>query len=319
MHNRYLVLDTHTCLLDACQIETERDNQTDMKNSKNITIKTTRSTQTFYMDRRRRSHNFFSAFCFYFNIILILSVFALNGVLLEITSAILPSETTTTRTMATTTVTMPYHITNLYDYKNSYFIPFEDRTTYDSIAVENFRSSKILDVTTITNTSSENTMKSFLIYENPVYEIKIKYPIEWQKKAEDISTSVTRDNNIIVTFAPDQQQRSPRLFIQVERLESQEISLDQFTSKQLDHLAQLFGNGSRIIEQGRIVLPYGDIPAHRVVYEFNLSQIDYKKMDVWTTKGDLGFIISYIAEKRNYENYLPTIQEMVDSFEISYH
>ena len=221
--------------------------------------------------------------------------------------------------MAITTVTIPYHIRNLYDYKNSYSILFEDMTPYDSISGENFRSSKISDVTTITNTSRENTMNSFLIYENPLYEIKIKYPIEWQKKAQDTSTSVTRDNNnIVVTFAPDQQQRSPRLFIQVERLESQEISLDQFTSKQLDHLAQLFGNGSRIIEQGRIVLPYEDIPAHRILYEFNLSQIDYKKMDVLTIKGDLGFIISYIAEKRNYENYLPTIQEMVDSFEISY-
>jgi len=219
---------------------------------------------------------------------------------------------------APTIDTMPYHITALSDYKNSFYIPFEESTTtYHSISVENFGSFKILDVT-ITNTSSQNTMESFLTYENPLYEIRIKYPVDWQKKAQETSTSVTADNNIVVTFAPQQQQRFPRLFIQAERLDSQDISLDQFTSKRLDHLGQLFGNSSRIIEQDRIILPHGEIPAHRVVYEFKLSQIDYRKMDIWTIKGDLAFIISYVAEKGNYQNYLPTIQKMIDSFEISY-
>jgi hypothetical protein len=287
-----------------------------MKNSKNGTnfLKMIRSAQTLsiYINPawRKRQHNIFSALCFYFNAILILSVFTLNGVLLDMASAIPPTVTKTTRTMT-------YYIIKLSDHKNSYSTPFEDTTTHDSMSVENLRSFKIMDVTTITNTSSQNTMKSFLPYENPVYEIKVKYPANWQKKAQDTSTSATADKNIVVTFAPQQQQRSPRLFIQVERLDSQDISLDQFTSKRLDCLGQLFGNGFRIIEQDRIILPHGDIPAHSVVYEFKLSQIDYKKMDIWTIKDDLAFIISYIAEKGNYENYLPTIQKMIDSFEIS--
>jgi mannitol/fructose-specific phosphotransferase system IIA component (Ntr-type) len=266
---------------------------------------------------RKRPHTVFYALCFYFNAILILSIFTLNGVLLEIGSAILPTVTNTTETMTTTTAKMPYHITELSAYENSPSIAFEDTTLHDLISVENLRSFKILDVIMITNTSSQNTMKPFLTYENSVYEIKIKYPVDWQKKVQETNTSVTADNNIVVTFAPQQQQRSPRLFIQVERLDSQDILLDQYASRQLDRLEQLFGNGSKIIEQSRIILPHGDIPAHRVVYEFKLSQIDYKKMDIWTIKDDLVFIISYVAEKGNYENYLPTIQKMIDAFEIS--
>jgi hypothetical protein len=266
---------------------------------------------------KRRPRNIIYALCFYFIAILILSVFTLDGVLLEMASAISPMVTRSS-IMATTIGTMPYHITALSDYKNSFFIPFELGTTmYDSISVENFGSFKILDVT-LTNTSSQNMMKAFLTYENPLYEIRIKYPVDWQKNAQEANTSVTADNNIVVTFAPLQQQRSPRLFIQVERLYSQNVSLDEFTSKRLDHLGKLFGNSFRIIEQDRIILPHGEIPAHRVVYEFKLSQIDYRKMDILTIKGDLAFIISYVTEKGNYENYLPTIQKMIDSFEMSY-
>lgn len=61
------------------------------------------------------------------------------------------------------------------------------------------------------------------------------------------------DKNIVVIFAPEQHQRSPRLFVRVERLDSQIISLNEFTTKLLD-LGQLFGDGLRIIEQDRFIL-----------------------------------------------------------------
>ena len=48
-----------------------------------------------------------------------------------------------------------------------------------------------------------------------------------------------------------------------------------------------------------------------------LSQIEYKKMDIWIVRGDLAYTISYIAEETDYNNNLPIIKKMVDSFKIS--
>ena len=39
-------------------------------------------------------------------------------------------------------------------------------------------------------------------------------------------------------------------------------------------------------------------------------------MDIWTIKDDRVYVINYIVETEKYSSYLPTIQKMVDSFEI---
>ena|SRR5829696_7146741 len=66
------------------------------------------------------------------------------------------------------------------DYENPYSFPFENTTTYLAVSVESLRSFKIIDTTT--SASSQDTMQPLITYENPAYEIKIKYPADWQKK-----------------------------------------------------------------------------------------------------------------------------------------
>ena len=39
-------------------------------------------------------------------------------------------------------------------------------------------------------------------------------------------------------------------------------------------------------------------------------------IDIGTTTGNKGYIISYFAEPANFSLYLPTIQKMIDSLEI---
>ena len=42
-----------------------------------------------------------------------------------------------------------------------------------------------------------------------------------------------------------------------------------------------------------------------------------KVMEVLMIKDDRGYIISYHADSSNYLYYLPTIQKMIDSFELT--
>ena len=70
----------------------------------------------------------------------------------------------------------------------------------------------------MSNTGNQNP-STFLYYENPIYEIKMKYPANWQKTEQgpDTTTS-TESKKVIATFAPDLNRRSPKLFLQVEPL-----------------------------------------------------------------------------------------------------
>ena len=145
-----------------------------------------------------------------------------------------------------------------------------------------------------------------MTYENPIYQIKIQYPIDWEKKDQELGG----DN--IVKFVLSQQ-RFPSLFIQIEDL-NPSMRLEEHMHEQIDHLRQLLRDFN-IIETNTITLEAGN-NAYKVVYTFTLEQINYKKMDIWTLQDDKVYIINYLAETRKYSSYLPTIQKMVDSFEI---
>jgi PsbP-like protein len=259
-------------------------------------------------NRGRRRHNILYTLYFYLCGTLILSLFALNGVLIEKASAILP---TMMKAITATKIIMPYHIAKVSDYENHYSFPFEKITTYNAVSVESFRSFKIIDSTT-TSESSQNKMQSLLTYENPVYGIRIKYPADWQREE---ARTLTPGKNIteVVRFTPNPHYTlSPKLFIQVEKLDSQNISLDQVTSQRLQRLEN---HGFTVVENDRISLPIGNIPADRVVSEGRLQHNDIKKIEIWIIEDDLVYTIVFSTEKGNYETHLPTVQKMIDSFE----
>jgi len=61
------------------------------------------------------------------------------------------------------------------------------------------------------------------------------------------------------------------------------------------------------------------LPAHKIV--FTSSSYEYgeaKSMAVWTVIGDRAFTILLQSEKAAYERYIPLVEELVDSFVITY-
>lgn len=61
----------------------------------------------------------------------------------------------------------------------------------------------------------------------------------------------------------------------------------------------------------------GGNPAHKMVYtNVEENNIQTKTMQVLTIKNDKIYLITYTAEQRKYDSYLPTIQKMIDSFRI---
>jgi hypothetical protein len=148
---------------------------------------------------------------------------------------------------------------------------------------------------------------NFIIYKNPIYGVTIHYPSNW-KKIEYYNTPLTVDgSNLIVNFLAPLENASEHwrahLMIQV-------LKQDQ---------------AKKLIPQSQITI--GDRQGFKSLHNtsmqiFNIdkyteSTLQIKTMDVWITSnnGDT-YLLTYKAVMAQYDDYIPTVQKMIDSFRI---
>ena len=148
---------------------------------------------------------------------------------------------------------------------------------------------------------------NFTIYKNPIYGITIQYPSDW-KKIEYYDTPLTvGGSNLVVNFlaplANSSDNWRAHLLVQV---------LKQSQAKKL-------------IAQSQINV--GDRHGFKSLYNtsmqiFNIdrntqSTLQIKTMDVWVSgsNGDT-YLLTYKAVMPQYDDYIPIVQKMIDSFRI---
>jgi hypothetical protein len=162
---------------------------------------------------------------------------------------------------------------------------------------------------------SKNSSNSinFLTYENLIFGIKILYPANWDKQE---NTSSSNDNSTlidVVAFSTPFKNNSDivgKLIVQVDNISDiQPITLAKYANDTVSDLRQDFK-----VSQSNATLAGN--PAYKFVYTGLEASVDLKAMMVLTIKGDRAYIISYTAEPEKYSYYLPTVQKMIDSFEI---
>lgn len=181
----------------------------------------------------------------------------------------------------------------------------------------------------------KETKSNFLIYENPIHEIKIQYPVGW-KKIESQGFEVNSDRHIVEfkLLSESHLQKedlaalhiyihnlpSPNLLGQFARFfdrSSQKTALEGFV---LSHFTSILTknlpNFDFIKSESDATATLAGNPAHKIVYKYKKGQDDIKVMETLTVKYNKGYILMYTAEASKYSDYLPTIQKMMDSFEI---
>ena len=160
---------------------------------------------------------------------------------------------------------------------------------------------------------NDSNSNNFLTYENPIFGTKILYPANWDKQE---NTSSSNDNSTLtdlVAFSPPFKNNSDivgKLIVQVDNISNiKPITLANYANNTISDLRQDF----RVSESNATL---AGNPAYKIVYTGLEASIDLKAMMVMTIKGDRAYIISYTAEPEKYSYYLPTVQKMIDSFEI---
>ncbi|MGB7955729.1 MAG: PsbP-related protein [Candidatus Nitrosopolaris sp.] len=150
---------------------------------------------------------------------------------------------------------------------------------------------------------------NFLTYQDSALGIKIDYPVGWTHELHPGS---------LVTFLPSLESDSNTypvgLGITIKHLGSGNTSLNEVTKVQIKNLTQSHPD-FRLIESTNSVLA-GNI-AHKIVFiATDNRKHERTAMQIWTLKGNNAYLITYKTEPGKYSKYLPTVQKMIESFQI---
>jgi hypothetical protein len=156
-----------------------------------------------------------------------------------------------------------------------------------------------------------------LVYQNTTYGIKMQYPSGWE--VTDFNNSAAAPVKLVVGFlSPIGVQRATdripeNILVAVENLSSRNMGLAPYTTLQLSLLSE-GTQGFNLVES--LPTTIANNPAHQIVYTETLEQLKLKKMQVWTVKDGMAYLIIYAADEADYPSQLPTVKKMLDSFEI---
>ena len=166
--------------------------------------------------------------------------------------------------------------------------------------------------------SPSSTTNDILTYQNCSYDIRIQYPVNWTKDEQDITANDTVTN--IVSFSSPLTSRfdkySENLAISMEGLSNQSITLDKYARSLITDYNKTLTDFNPIDLNTTTTLG-GNNPAYRLIYTDREDGINYKTMEIGTIIGNRVYYIEYFAEEKKYFNYLPTIQMMINSLQIT--
>lgn len=169
----------------------------------------------------------------------------------------------------------------------------------------------------------------FSTYNNREYGFEIQYPSDWQKI--EFSQGVERGGrNIVINFVSLSEASSDKfrayMIVEVANLQPQQL-LTGYVNQQISDYKKMF-HGFKLIEStpssssnsvnGSDGIHNSVSPYSKVVFKYDDSMAEeIKIMELYFLNKNRIYILSFHSEATGYGNYLPTIQEMVDSFHIT--
>jgi hypothetical protein len=161
---------------------------------------------------------------------------------------------------------------------------------------------------------AQTTPANLLTYQNSTFGIKIQYPSNWEKQENGTRQDTQTD---IVTFLSPVINSRANLDVSIDDISGEKgISLTQYANQNIADLNQSLPDAKLIASNTNNVVIAG-LPAYRMVYTSADGNTILKTMEIGAMKGDKVYILTYEAAMQEYAKYLPVIQRMIDSFQIT--
>ena len=151
--------------------------------------------------------------------------------------------------------------------------------------------------------------EQFLTYEDITTGVSIQFPSNWEK-------SVNLNNFVTFRAPPETDTRvyPAALGLKIQELTSQNVPLQEVTKVQMSELKKT-NPDLKISESSSTTL--AGKPAHKVVFSAtDNDQVKRKALQLWTVVDNKAILITYKAQPDKYSSYLPTIEKMINSFQI---
>lgn len=153
--------------------------------------------------------------------------------------------------------------------------------------------------------------EQFVTYRDPQGKFTIQYPSNWDKKENQSGVSFLIPETSAVFAINIQSLR------QLEELYNRELdSLEQFADSNVQRIQEL--GSQRQIPRGLISTTLGGYPVFRGESEPASGSEGSKMLHIWALVDDDAYTFSFSARQSerhpDYQEYLPTIEKMIDSF-----
>lgn len=157
--------------------------------------------------------------------------------------------------------------------------------------------------------AQHTTTANLLTYENSTNDIKLQYPSSWVK-------NLTVSSPDVVTFYP-RGNSSAELTVSVDDISDEKgIPLAQYASDSNDAIKhenkdfKLLGSTTNNTLAG--------LPAYKSIYSYaGDNNTKVQGMEIGAIKGNKVYIVTYEAGPNEYDKYLPIIQQLIKSFQIT--
>jgi hypothetical protein len=166
--------------------------------------------------------------------------------------------------------------------------------------------------TTTTESSVQSLVNGNLTYESPVYGIRTQYPDGWEILIQNTSnSSLSLRFDSPAENDTDTYRENVRFVIDTI---SNNTALSNFTSATLASYLESYPD-LKFSEVSSTNLTNNAIPAYKLVASHTQEGLDF--MQIFAINEDKVYTILYSSEKTRYSTYLPIIEKMIDSFEVT--
>ncbi len=168
------------------------------------------------------------------------------------------------------------------------------------------------DATTTESSVQPIPEGNILAYESPPYEIRTQYPDGWEILIQNTSNSSLS----LRFYSPpenDTDTYRENVILEINTI-SNNTALSNFTGAALASYLESFSD-FELIELTSTNLANNTIPAYKLVGSRTQEGLDF--MQIVAMKDDKVYTILYSSEKTRYSTYLPIIEKMIDSFEVT--
>lgn len=151
----------------------------------------------------------------------------------------------------------------------------------------------------------ESKDTNIVTYINQDHNIKINYPLDWEKQEGTFGTTVM----FISPLEDDSDQFRENLNIIVQDISSQPMTLSEYAEISIGEIKQF-------ITEAEILSSTEKRDSYEIVYTGKQGEFSLKWMQTIIIQNNKVYVISYTAEPDKYDNFMELIQKMIDSFEV---